>query len=355
MNRMLQDDISQILADANIPWQAFDHASFFITGATGLLGSLIAKTLIAYKRTHRDLSIYALVRSAERAKEIFGADVDQLRLVIGDVRDPLVLDAPIDYIFHGASVTASKYMVTNPVETVMTSIRGTENVFELARRQPIKGMVYLSSMEVYGTTAEADNPVTEEKLGFIDLRSPRSSYPESKRICECMCGAYSAEYGVPVRIARLAQTFGAGVPLSDNRVSMQFARSALRGEDIVLHTAGKSVSNFCYTVDAVRGLFTILTKGENGQAYNICNDGESRTIAEIAELVATRAADKKIQILFDIPEGNTFGYAPDAVMRLNSDKLRKLAWRPQVSMVDAYKRLISYLKEAYAPDSDSLT
>lgn len=349
MSRTLKEDISWILADSNIPWCEFEHASFFITGATGLLGSLISKALIAYKKkTHSDLSIYILARSQERVKEIYGADFDQLQVVLGDVCDPIALNVPIDYVIHCASVTASKYMVTNPVETVMTSIKGTENVLEFSKGRPVKGLIYLSSMEMYGVTSEKDNPITEENLGFIDLRSPRSSYPEGKRICECICGAYFSEYGIPVKIARLAQTFGAGLPLTDNRVSMQFAKSALRGENIVLHTAGKSVSNFCYTVDAVRGVLTILTKGENGKAYNICSDEESRTIAEIAHLVAEQVAEGKIDVVYDITESNTFGYAPDAVMRLCSDRLRQLGWQPQVNMTDAYKRLLRYLEEEHA-------
>ena len=77
-------------------------------------------------------------------------------------------------------------------------------------------------------------------------------------MCENMCVAYGTQYEVPVKIARLAQTFGAGVLPGENRVFAQFARSAMKGSDIVLHTEGKSEGNYCYTADAVRALLTIL-------------------------------------------------------------------------------------------------
>lgn len=144
----------------------------------------------------------------------------------------------VDYIFHCASVTASKVMINNPVETLLTSIDGTKNVLNFARESSCKSVVYVSSMEMYGSFAEANNNVTETELGYINPLAVRSNYPESKRLCENMCVAFWSEYGVPVKIARLSQTFGAGILSGENRVFAQFARSAIEGKDIVLHTRG---------------------------------------------------------------------------------------------------------------------
>ena len=130
-------------------------------------------------------------------------------------------------------------MVEKPVETLMTSIEGTKNVLEFARKQKCKSVVYISSMEVYGAFEESKE-VSEKELGYIDNLKIRSNYPESKRLCENMCVAYHAEYNVPVKIARLAQTFGAGILPGENRVFAQFARSAINDKDIILHTKGLS-------------------------------------------------------------------------------------------------------------------
>ncbi len=183
-------------------------------------------------------------------------------------------------------------------------------------------------------------------IGYLDHLNVRSSYSESKRMCECYCKSYAVEFGVPVKIARLAQTFGAGVPLDDNRVFMQFTQHALDGRDIILHTKGDSMSNFCYITDAVRAIIILMTNGEVGEAYNVCHDEETRSIASIANLVACHVGNDKISVVFDIPENvSSFGYAPTVHMFLNSRKMRNLSWEPQVTMKDAYMRLAEYIKE----------
>ena len=93
------------------------------------------------------------------------------------------------------------------METIDTIVNGTKNVLDLARKKNVSGVVFLSSMEVFGTTTER-RPLSENDLGYIDLSSPRSSYPEGKRFAENMCCSYASEYSVPVTAARLVQTFG---------------------------------------------------------------------------------------------------------------------------------------------------
>ena len=335
---VLERDIQEIRQEQQIDWNALYGKTVLITGATGLIGSLCVKTLL----TVPGVQVIALVRNSEKAKTMFG---DTIQYIVGDIREEVSYEGPIDYIIHCAAVTTSKMMVDTPVETFEIAMEGTRSMLHLAQKKNVKSIVYLSSMEVYGRILAEQNPVTEEKMGYVDLSKPRSSYPEGKRACELICSAYYHEYQIPVRIARLAQTFGAGIPLSDNRMSMQFARSAKDGKDIVLHTAGRSISNFCYTVDAVKGLFFLLLHGQDGEAYNICNDAESRSIKEIAELVCEKVAKGNISVRFDIPRQNTFGYAPDTEMRLCSDKIRQLGWKPTVSMEEGYRRLTSYLAE----------
>lgn len=166
----------------------------------------------------------------------------------------------------------------------------------------------------------------------------------SKRLCENMCVAYMREYGVKVKIARLAQTFGAGILPGENRVFAQFAKSVISGRDIVLHTRGLSEGNYCYTRDCVLGLFIILLCGENGEAYNVANPKSHTTIAEMAHMVADKISNGKIKVIYDIPKDNVFGYAEDTKMKLNSDKLQALGWTPEIGLEDAYKRMIEQMK-----------
>ncbi len=344
INQVLYKDIEEILNDNNINWSDFDKATIFVTGATGLIGSLLLKSLLAYKKNNKTKTkLVAFVRNINKAKEYFGDN--EIEFVTGDIREPIKYLKNINYIFHCASVTASKYMITYPVETILTSVEGTNNILELAKEKQAKSLVYVSSMEVYGITQDSDNPITEEKLGYIDITNVRSSYSEGKRICELLCNSYFEEYGINVKIARLAMTFGPGIALTDNRMPIQFAKSAIKNEDIVLHTKGDSISNFCYTSDAIRGLLTILQKGESGKSYNVCNDSETRPVIDIAKLVAKEISNNKIEVTINIPKTNIFGFAPKTVVHLCSDRLRSLGWFPQVSMKKAFQNLITYLEK----------
>ena len=319
------------------------NSTIFITGATGLVGLSLVRALLNYNDLDgASNKIIGMARNRQKTKDLYKelCNRKDLKIVYGDILDEICITEDVDYIIHCASVTASKMMVEEPVETIMTALQGTKNILDFSVKKKCKSFVYVSSMEVYGSFFSENNNVEEENIGYLDPLKIRSNYPESKRMCENMCIAYMAEYGVPVRIARLAQTFGAGILPGENRVFAQFARSVIRNENIVLHTKGLSEGNYCYTSDTCLALLLLLEKGTNGEAYNISNPTTHTTIANMASMVCDKIAENKIKVVFDVPESNTYGYAADTKMRLNIDKMRKLGWTPRVGLEEAYRRLI---------------
>ena len=304
-----------------------------VTGATGLIGQTLIKRLLDL-----NTKVVAVVRNTEKAKGLFGEN-EGISYIVSDVTELEVNEYGIDYIIHAASNTSSKAFIYDPVGVINTAIEGTRRTLEIARLSDVTGYVYLSSMEVYGT------PTTDEKIDELfptnlNTMAPRSAYPESKRMCESLCASYASQYGVPAKVVRLTQTFGPGVQYNDGRVFAEFARCAIEGRDIVLHTKGETKRSYLYTEDAVDAILTVLVKGNNGEAYNAANEETYCSIYDMAEMVANECAGGKIRVVIKETDTTSFGYAPTLHMNLDTRKLQSLGWRAVMSLNDSYKKMI---------------
>ena len=331
MDRILEDDLREVVSNKELFFK-LNNKTVLVTGATGLIGSMLIKCIdYANKLYGYNTKIIGQIRNIEKAKEIYGEFYKDILFVTeSKVR--------CDYIIHTVSPTKSKFFIENPVETIKSSVLSTIDVLDLAKENNAS-IVYLSSMEQYGIPYEKNQIMNEDVIGIIDHLNIRSSYSESKRLCECLCVSYAKEYDVDVKIARLAQTFGVCASKEDNRMPIQFARAVVEEKNIILHTEGKSIINFVYLTDAILGILLILENGDSGETYNVCNDNETRSVREIAELVSKEIALSKIDVQIDVNEN--LGYAPDVAMFLDSSKLKRLGWNPHISMKTAYERLVN--------------
>lgn len=332
----LEEDLKKI--EEYIEKLDFSGTTVLVTGATGLIGSLCIKAL----KKIRDVKVIGLARSAQKVELVFNDDKSTADFIYQDITEILPEKLCCDYIIHTANSTNSKFFITNPVEVIESIYMGTKRILEYGVQHSVRGIIYLSSMEVFGQVDSIDK-VAEESLGYLDIQNIRSCYSEGKRLAELLCKSYAVEYNLPVKIARLAQTFGAGVLPGENRVFAQFARSAIKGEDIILHTTGQSIGNYCYTTDVIKALFLLLKNGENGDVYTVVNEDTTRKIADMAHMVASNFSGGRSKVVFDIPEGNRYGYAPETKLRLSAKKLEKLGWKPEVSLLEMYQRMIPYL------------
>ena len=312
--------------------------SVLVTGSTGLIGAALVRTFAEEGR-----HVFAAARNAAKARELFGG-IANIEVCEWDVTRPFdgsllgAFGGHVDWLVHAAAETATRNFVERPVETIASILDGTRNVLEFARAASVTSMVYLSSMEVYG--APAVETVTEADIGYLDPVRLRSNYPEAKRMAENLCVSYAKEYGVPVKIARLAQTFGEGVRAEDVRVYAQFARAILQGQDLVLKTDGSSARCYCYLGDAVEAIRLLLERGTNATPYTVANEETFCTVREMAEQLAAAYPDSGSKVVFDVSEEALRSYPPSSRLKLDSSRLRALGWTPKVGLMEAFRRMI---------------
>lgn len=339
MNHIMEQDINCLCTDKSIPLDELLGKTVLVTGANGLIGRNLVYTLALYgMKQEQKIHILAMVHNQKKAFALFSG-FDCVECLVGDITEKIEYDKSIDYIIHGASKTSSKAFVNEPVETIQVAVNGTMNLLELARKKEVKGFLYLSSMEVYGTP-KTDEKILENHFTDLDTMHVRTSYPESKRMCEAICCAYASEFDVPIKVARLTQTFGPGVEYEDGRVFAEFARCVVEHRDIVLHTSGDTKRSYLYTADAVSALLTILVRGEIGEAYNIANEDTYCSIYDMACLVAEKCGHDEISVRVELEDVSKFGYAPTLRMNLSTDKLCKLGWRAHTSLEEMFTNLI---------------
>lgn len=319
-----------------------------ISGATGFIGSLLARYLIwANNRYDLGLNLLLIARNKAKLNDLLPNLVnrDDVAVYLHDFSkssDPL--NTKFDYLVHTAAITTSRIMIERPVDVLDVSFNGAKWALDSAKKYPSSKVLYLSSMEACG---HFDKPTIadENTLGTIDLTSVRSCYPEGKRISELMCLAYTQQYDVNVTVGRLAQTFGAGILPSEGRVFKQFAMSVVNDEPIVLHTDGLSEGNYVYSTDAVAAILTLLERGETGTTYNIANEDCHTTIRDMAQMVVNSFGGEHTELIIENADANKFGYAAPTKMLLSSNKLRELGWKPTVTLKEAYRKTIRFLIE----------
>ena len=308
--------------------------TYIITGATGLIGGALVEYLL--KKSENKLILP--VRDVQKAELRFGQS-GQIVYVEHDFSLPnqLKIKGDVDYIVHAACPTSSRYMAESPVETINTIVNGTRTMLQVAKQSHVKGMVFLSSMEVYGTI-HGDSPINESVQGLVPLLNARSSYPVAKRLAETLCYSYAKEYYVPVCIARLTQTFGPGVDVArDMRVFAQFARCARDSKDIVLKTEGRTMRMYLHTADAVDAILLLLTKGVVGEAYNVANKATYCSIREMAEFVKETFCSS-MKVLVQKSDHNF--YLPEMYLPLSIDKIESLGWKPKYGLKEMFSAMI---------------
>lgn len=322
-------------------------AKVLITGATGLIGKSLINEILKYNNEigQTPIKIIAVIRNKEKAIKCFGNNSSHISFIEGDIRTVNLLGIKADYIIHAASQTSSKLFINEPINTIEVAIDGTRHLLNYAKTCNVKKFIFLSTMEVYGTP-QSDEKIKENYGTDLDTMNVRSCYPESKRMCECLCASYAAEFGISFNVLRLTQTFGPGVEYGDGRVFADFARCVIEKRDIILKTKGETKRCYLYTDDAVNAILTVLLNAESGQVYNVANEETYCSIYEMAELVAKEVSNGTIDVRIELDEAASFGFAPTLHMNLDMAKIRSLGWKPKIGLEQMYRNMIEYMKKS---------
>ena len=345
----LYQEEQDYLADLPLPWEKLKNSSIVVSGATGMLGSLLVDAIMTRNKKHGlGCMVYAMGRSQTRLEQRFVAWQEiwgkNLFFTVQDINQPITMEGPsqLDYVIHLASNTHPVAYATDPVGTVMANVIGTQNMLELAVKRHAKRFVFASSNEIYGENRGDVELFDESYCGYIDCNTLRAGYPESKRCGEALCQAYRKQYGLDVVIPRFTRSFGPTLLSSDTKAMSQFLRNALNGENIVLKSAGTQYYSYTYAVDAIAGFLTVLLKGENGEAYNIATEKCDIRLKDLAQIIAEQAG---VKVVFDLPNATEqAGFSKATKARLNATKLEALGWSAKYDLPQGIERTLALMK-----------
>lgn len=315
--------------------------TILIAGAAGFLGSQLAKALLP--SGHRLIGIDNLSTGSMNNLKPLSAE-PAFRFIELDVTSPelLELDAlsGVNEIYHLASPASPRFYQAMPFETIAANTAGTRNLLELALRNDA-ALVYASTSEVYGDPEV--HPQREDYLGHVNTWGPRACYDEGKRLGEVICYEYWSRYKAKVKVARLFNTYSAGLRNDDGRVISNFVTQALSGNEMTVYGNGLQTRSFCYADDTIRALIRLMEKDEaTGEIVNIGNPQEY-TILEVARMVAALTQSESTIAFHPLPKDDPRQRRPDI-----AKAKRLLDWEPEIDLTEGLTRTIRAYREQAA-------
>src|SRR5512138_2999042 len=220
-----------------------------ILGAAGFIGSHLIDRFLSegWRVTGVDNLITGTYRNLEHLSREARFD-----FIEADICEPLeMFSGRIDAVLDFASPASPIDYLKHPFETLHVGSLGVENALKLARRSGARFLLS-STSEVYGDPLE--HPQRETYWGNVNPIGPRAVYDEAKRFAEAITVAYRRYEKVPVRIARIFNTYGPRMRLDDGRVVPTFVAQALRGEPLTVFGDGTQTRSFCYVDDSVEAI-----------------------------------------------------------------------------------------------------
>ena len=309
-----------------------------VTGGAGFIGSHLCARLL--ERGDEVLCVDNFYTGTRRNVQHLLSN-PLFEVMRHDVCFPLYVE--VDEIFNLACPASPVHYQFDPVQTTKVSVHGSINMLGLAKRVKAK-VLQASTSEVYGDPAV--HPQKEDYWGNVNPVGVRSCYDEGKRCAETLFFDYRRQHRLPIKVARIFNTYGPGMHPNDGRVVSNFIIQALRNEDITIYGTGNQTRSFCYVSDLVDGLIRLMqTADEVTGPVNLGNPVEF-TIGQLAETVISLTGSSSKIAYRPLPEDDPRQRCPDISL---AQKL--LAWAPRVQLRDGLMKTIEYFERLLRSDA----
>ncbi|MEA4861788.1 MAG: UDP-glucuronic acid decarboxylase family protein [Victivallaceae bacterium] len=303
--------------------------TIIVTGGGGFIGSHLCDRLIADGNDVICVDNF-YTGTKHNIEHLLGNPA--FELIRHDITHKLLLEA--DAIYNLACPASPIHYQNSPVDTVQTCVVGALNMLGLAKRLGVK-ILQASTSEVYGDPEV--HPQPESYHGNVNFIGPRSCYDEGKRCAETLFFDYHREWGVPIKVVRIFNTYGSRMRPDDGRVVSNFIVQALRNQPITIYGTGKQTRSFCYIDDLIEGMVRMMnTSGEVTGPVNLGNPGEF-TMLELAELVIELTGSHSTLEFKPLPGDDPAKRRPDIAL---AKKL--LGWEPITPLREGLAKTIEY-------------
>jgi UDP-glucuronate decarboxylase len=303
-----------------------------VTGGAGFLGSHLCERLLL---SGAQVICVDNFFSGTRNNVAHLLDHENFELIRHDVTFPLYVE--VDQIYNLACPASPIHYQRDPVQTTKTSVLGAINMLGLAKRTKAK-ILQTSTSEVYGDPRI--HPQVEDYWGNVNPIGPRSCYDEGKRCAETLFFDYRRQHNLPIKVARIFNTYGPRMHQNDGRVVSNFVVQALLGRDITIYGEGLQTRSFCYVDDLIDGLARLMASSEAVTGPINLGNPQEITMLQLAATIIELTGSRSRIVHRPLPQDDPRQRRPD-ISKANE----LLNWSPRTSLVDGITKTVGYFEK----------